>query len=438
MTGALADTRTGELVPVTGGVLAPVASTHDLVASFRAYQDAVNQLLTEDDYQPIGGKKFRKRSGWRKLATAMGVDLELRARDYERDDAGRITRAEVVARAKAPNGRYADGLGACDVFERCCTRGCDKRHRHCPAASGTACPGFSHFSKPQHDIPATAHTRSVNRACADLFGAGEVSAEEMEGVEEASRAPGADTQGARPAASRGRPDGRERRPAVPASTAEIRSVEQARAYAAAQPPDWLERFNAFRHEEGADNLRDAGLGTILRLMRRTEASLAEEDRDFATAGEAAGETAQASSEPGPPGGGAPPPPPPGDFRAEIDAAQREGAQRRRHFEAAMAAQQSGAAGAEVGEASATAPDAPSPPARDPDSGPGVTATAVRDLAAELHVHIATALKRLTADSPSGPVTSATVLSGDALDRARKVLAQAAHGDTRDGDEAVGR
>jgi len=150
------------------------------------------------------------------------------------------------------------------------------------------------------------------------------------------------------------------------------------------------------------------------------------------------ETAQASSEPGPPGGGAPPPPPPGDFRGELDAAQREGAQRRRHFEAAMAAQQSGAAGAEVGEASATAPDAPSPPARDPDSGPGVTATAVRDLAAELHVHIATALKRLTADSPSGPVTSATVLSGDALDRARKVLAQAAHGDTRDGDEAVGR
>jgi hypothetical protein len=418
MSNALADTRTGELVPVTGGVLAPVASTHDLVASFRAYQDAVNQLLTDDDYQPIGGKKFRKRSGWRKLATAMGVDLELRARDYERDDAGRITRAEVVARAKAPNGRYADGLGACDVFERCCTRGCDKRHRHCPAASGTACPGFSHFSKPQHDIPATAHTRSVNRACADLFGAGEVSAEEMEGVEEAGRAPGADTQGARPAASRGRA-GRGSPPA-PASVGDIRSVEQARAYAAAQPGDWLERFNAFRHEEGAEDLREAGLGRILGLMRRTEASLAEEDRDFATA-EAGDETTQASNDQGPPG--------------DVHHAQQEGSAQRRRAEASGAGEREPASHAESadGEVAGDVRDNPAPDSVPPQPGAddfpraGGAATArVRDLADEYHVHIATALKLLSA-LPGGPVTSATVLSGDALAAARKALASGGDG-----------
>jgi hypothetical protein len=280
MSNTLADTRTGELVPVpVGGVLQPVAPIQDLVESFRAYQETVRRLLTEEDYQPIGGKKFRKRSGWRKLATAMGVDLPLLDRVYERDDAGRITRAEVIARATAPNGRYADGLGACDVFERCCTHGCDKRHRHCPAASGSPCPGFSHFSKPSHDIPATAHTRAVNRACADLFGAGEVSAEEMEGTEEADRA-SVSTPGARPAASRGRGAGA--RPPVPASIDAIRSLDEARAYAQAKGAAWIERLDAWAADRGVA-LRTASLAELLDLMRRTEAQITQEDRDEAAA-----------------------------------------------------------------------------------------------------------------------------------------------------------
>ena len=54
-----------------------------------------------------------------------------------------------------PNGCFADGWGNCSRGER----------------------GFAH---PNHDIPATAHTRATNRAIADLIGAGEVTAEEMQ------------------------------------------------------------------------------------------------------------------------------------------------------------------------------------------------------------------------------------------------------------------
>ena len=54
-----------------------------------------------------------------------------------------------------PTGRYADGWGNCSRQEG------NKAH-------------------PNHDIPATAMTRATNRAIADLIGAGEVTAEEIQ------------------------------------------------------------------------------------------------------------------------------------------------------------------------------------------------------------------------------------------------------------------
>jgi hypothetical protein len=74
-----------------------------------------------------------------------------------------------------------------------------------------------------------------------------------------------------------------------------------------------------------------------------------------------------------------------------------------------------------------APDSvpPQPGADFPRAGGAATAR-VRDLADDYHVHIATALKLLSA-LPGGPVTSATVLSGDALAAARKALAEGGDG-----------
>jgi hypothetical protein len=157
---------------------APVA---DVVALQRQYHELCEAQLDESDVQRISGRPFRKKSAFRKLAVAFNVTCTTVERHYERDDAGRIIRAEVLVRATAPNKRSMDGLGICDRSERCCVPGCAKagRHKHCPCAFEDRCPGYTHFSNAEHDIPATAMTRATNRACADLFGMGEVSAEEV-------------------------------------------------------------------------------------------------------------------------------------------------------------------------------------------------------------------------------------------------------------------
>jgi hypothetical protein len=160
----------------------PSASVAQIEQAFRDYTTLCERLLVPDDYQQIGQKSFRKKSAWRKLATAFGVSVEMLWKEYERD--GRhIIRAEVMSRAVAPNGRFMDGLGACDAFERCCEVPCKKASWNNHTCCTADCNGFVHFSKPNHDIPATAMTRATNRACADLFGMGEVSAEEVSGDE---------------------------------------------------------------------------------------------------------------------------------------------------------------------------------------------------------------------------------------------------------------
>lgn len=131
-------------------------------AMMTAYQQGLREIVDEDDYQAFRGRdgetnKFLKRSGWRKIATWFGLDLEIRSRDLERGEDDRIIRAHVVVRAIAPNGRYADGDGGCSITER-------------------------GFSKAEHDIPATATTRATNRAISNLVGMGSMSAEELDGT----------------------------------------------------------------------------------------------------------------------------------------------------------------------------------------------------------------------------------------------------------------
>lgn len=177
-----------EIVPQTGSSLISLSAPIDEIVELgHAYQEVCKKLLEPSDIQVIGKKEFKKRSAWNKLSVAFGVSASLVSTIHERDDRGRIIRTECIVRATAPNGRTSDGLGACDLFERCCDPDtCDKwlvwpdsqkptGHRHCETFPCRQ----SHFSNPQHDIPATAFTRASNRAKADLFGMGEVSAEEV-------------------------------------------------------------------------------------------------------------------------------------------------------------------------------------------------------------------------------------------------------------------
>lgn len=168
-----------------GSLIRPAASAAETVAVFREYVELGEKLLTPDDFQKIGDKNFRKKSAWRKLSTAFSVSCSIVEKAHTVDEIGRIVRSEFTIRATAPNGRYMEGYGACSVHDRCedhgryCKPDC-KKQNHCGGLAN-GCDGFIHYSKPEHDIPATAETRAKNRAQADLFGMGEVSAEEVDG-----------------------------------------------------------------------------------------------------------------------------------------------------------------------------------------------------------------------------------------------------------------
>lgn len=191
-----------ELAPhQTGSLVQPAGSLVEIEQAFQSYQQLCSRILDDSDYQTIKDRKFRKRSAWRKLALAYGVSFEIRERNASHDSEERIEQAEFVVRATAPNGRFADGWGACSVTERCCIQPCPKRswskHYCCPTDDHDP---RSHFSHAEHDIPATAETRAKNRAAADLFGLGEVSAEEIVGNGE--RTEPAPEQKAKPAAKK--------------------------------------------------------------------------------------------------------------------------------------------------------------------------------------------------------------------------------------------
>ena len=174
------------LVPVDPALI-HAAPTDQVLAVQTAYHALCDALLEPSDYQTIGDKQFRKKSGWRKLAVAFNVSTELLTETEIRGHRNRIEEVKCTVRAHAPNGRYQDGIGVCSIYERCCDpmtcrlkevwedTGKPTGHVHC----GDTCNGRHHFSNAAHDIPSTAMTRATNRAQADLFGMGEVSAEEV-------------------------------------------------------------------------------------------------------------------------------------------------------------------------------------------------------------------------------------------------------------------
>lgn len=167
MTDQTIDVETGEVLNVaaldTAGegalspLIRPVADIEECEAAFTDYQQLNQRLLRDSDFARIQGKMFTCRSGWRKLAVFYGVSMEVRDHRVTYDDDGVIQRAEFLVRATAPNGRFADGWGAASSKE-----------------------AIGRGEKADHNLPAVAETRAKNRAAADLFGMGEVSAEEID------------------------------------------------------------------------------------------------------------------------------------------------------------------------------------------------------------------------------------------------------------------
>lgn len=133
-----------------------------VVAGMQAYQELLPRLLDDSDYQRVGSRRFVKKSGWRKIARAFNLSVEIVTVRVLRDDHGGPVRAEAICRAIAPNGQVQDGDGYCAIDE---DRFSSDR---------------ANLSKVENDLRATATTRAKNRAISDLVGMGEVSAEEAD------------------------------------------------------------------------------------------------------------------------------------------------------------------------------------------------------------------------------------------------------------------
>lgn len=137
------------------------------------YQELVDALLDETDYQQIGDKNAKKKSAWRKLATAFNISDEPVSKEIIRDECHRIISAHYEVKAMLPNGRTAYGVGSCSIWDKISKK--DEREP-------TPFELRKRFTNAEHDIIGTAHTRAKSRAIADLIGAGEVSAEELDGA----------------------------------------------------------------------------------------------------------------------------------------------------------------------------------------------------------------------------------------------------------------
>ena len=143
-------------------------------AFMQNYLDLVDRLLDDTDYQQIGDKKAKKKSAWRKLATAFNISDEIVNEETVVDENNQIISSKFYVKATLPNGRSAMGVGKCSIFDKI-----NKKDTEQPSNFVLR----QRFSNAEHDVPSTAHTRAKSRAIADLIGAGEVSAEELSAEE---------------------------------------------------------------------------------------------------------------------------------------------------------------------------------------------------------------------------------------------------------------
>lgn len=164
------------------GILRPAGSLDQIAEAFKEYQRVCEKILNQDDYQTYEGKPRKKKSAWRKLATAFNVSTKKVAENIIRDSTGHVLSAQFTMQAFTPS-RIWEAVGYCEINEKCCASAkgqeCRKRAWKGHYCCSNGCDGRKHWSHPDHDILSTAQTRATNRAIADLIGCGEVSAEEL-------------------------------------------------------------------------------------------------------------------------------------------------------------------------------------------------------------------------------------------------------------------
>lgn len=168
-------------------VVKPVENIEEVVETYNQFDEIKQQLLSQDDLTEIGDSVHVNKSGWRKIATAFNLSVEVVRTTKDVSDG--VVRYSVMARAVAPNGKSTTASGMCASNE--------SNHMEAGTPDGVSSEGkleemenylkidgkWRRLKDPrevnEHNIMATAETRAKNRAISDLVGGGEVSAEEL-------------------------------------------------------------------------------------------------------------------------------------------------------------------------------------------------------------------------------------------------------------------
>lgn len=173
--------------PVPDGentLVQPVEDIDAVVDLYDRFDEIKEKLLQDEDIQIIQGNKHVKKSGWRKIATAFNLSIDVV--NKEKDVTDGVVTWRVEARAIAPNGKTATSWSACASNE---SNHMDKWKKGREAAEDrddvfSVDNKMRRLKKPrevnEHNILSTAETRAKNRAISDLVGGGSVSAEEIE------------------------------------------------------------------------------------------------------------------------------------------------------------------------------------------------------------------------------------------------------------------
>ena len=188
----------------SGGIIEPAAEAGDVKAMYDKFSKMKTDMIGSEDRVEISGSMFITKSGWRKIATAFNVSVEIVDRETWTEELGdnvEVFNAQIKAKATAPNGKEVTSVGVCSSNESNFLRPLKvdsnadieeagkKASKYVP--SNRLSPDMLvhvdnrwRMIKPVsevnvHNIVATAATRAKNRAISDLVGGGEVSAEEL-------------------------------------------------------------------------------------------------------------------------------------------------------------------------------------------------------------------------------------------------------------------
>lgn len=162
------------IVPVamTADIVRPVVSVQQAVDAWNTFTQIKQKLMTDDDYNVIGGKKVPAKSFFRKVKTVFNISLQL-LREVREDLAGGEFQFTAYVRAQAPNGVYVDAVSSCASSEPFGERQKASTRKLIKDPNKAVKPEMYVFA-----IRGMAQTRAYNRAISDLVGGGDVSAEE--------------------------------------------------------------------------------------------------------------------------------------------------------------------------------------------------------------------------------------------------------------------